>query len=120
MRTIALSILAGVSVATLLVASPAPTLTDLQTLAEIEAFAVSHPHPDYPLEARRLRLAGRGIVAGIVDRKTGRLKSVKMAQSTGHVILDEAVLRAFRQWKFRPGTIGQFRVPVIYTMVARP
>ncbi len=93
---------------------------DEHALARAEAVAIQHPHPDYPLEARRLHLSGRGIVLGIVDAKTGHLTSVKMEQSTGHSILDDAVLRAFRQWTFRPGTIRQLRIPVIYTVIAPP
>jgi TonB family protein len=97
---------------------PAPT--DPGALKRAEAAAVHHPHPDYPLEARRLHLSGRGIVAGIVDPKTGQLKSLKMEQSTGHAVLDDAVLRAFRRWTFRPGAIRQFRIPVTYTTIAPP
>ena len=120
MRHVTVRFLAAVTIASVAVASPLPRPTDVQTLAEAERVAIHHPHPDYPFEARRLRLTGRGIVVGIVDQKTGILKSVKMEQSTGHAILDDAVLRAFRQWRFKPGTIRRFSVPVTYTMVSPP
>jgi TonB family protein len=118
MRHVIAPVLGFVVAASAVFASPPPP--DEHALAKAEAVAIHHPHPDYPLEARRLHLSGRGIVLGIVDAKTGQLKSVKMEQSTGRTILDEAVLRAFRQWTFRAGTIRQFRIPVTYTMITPP
>jgi TonB family protein len=120
MRHSIVPVLATVLSASPVISSPSPAPTDPQALKKAEAVAIHHPHPDYPLEARRLHLTGRGIVLGIVDTKTGQLKSVKMEHSTGHAILDDAVLRAFRQWTFRPGTIRQFRIPVMYTMTLPP
>ena len=97
-------------------AKPSQPPTEANTLKQAEAAAIHHPHPDYPAEARRRYMTGRGIVVGLVDPKTGRLTSVKMEHSTGHALLDDAVLRAFRQWTFRPGTIRKFRMPILYTM----
>ena len=120
MRSVIAPLFGIVITATALLGRPMPAPTDADALKRAEAAAINHPRPDYPLEARRLRLTGRGIVAGIVDPKTGQLKSLKMERSTGHAILDDAVLRAFRQWTFRPGTIREFRIPVTYTMIAPP
>ena len=120
MRQVIPSVFGLAATASMLVASPPAESTDADALKRAEAAAIHHPHPDYPLEARRLRLTGRGIVLGIVDPKTGQLTSLTMEKSTGHTMLDDAVLRAFRQWTFRPGTIRQFRIPVTYTMIAPP
>ena len=73
--------------------------------------------PAYPLEARRSHLVGRGVLFGQVDIKSGYVKSVRMEKSTGYKILDEAALDAFRQWRFKPGTVRQFRTPITYTML---
>jgi len=35
-----------------------------------------------------------------------------MAQSTGSLLLDKSVLRTFRTWKFKPGTVSQVSIPV--------
>jgi len=76
--------------------------------------------PDYPLDARRRRLQGSGILEAAVDFKTGRVTSVRMVKSTGHKILDDAALAAFRQWRFKPRLLRTFRTPINYTMVNRP
>ncbi len=50
-----------------------------------------------------------------VDKKTGRVISLKMEKSTGHKILDEAALEAFRRFRFKPGTVSQVRTPINFT-----
>ena len=72
--------------------------------------------PEYPYEARRSRITGHGILIGEVDSKTGNVTSVKMEKSTGNTILDQAAMNAFRQWRFKPGTIRKFRTPITYEM----
>jgi TonB family protein len=72
--------------------------------------------PEYPYEARRSGITGRGILVGIVDFKTGKVTSVKMEKSTGSRILDQAALSAFSQWQFKPNTIRRFRTPITYEM----
>lgn len=72
--------------------------------------------PAYPTAARRAHLTGRGILVGQVDVRTGHVTSVRMEKSIGHKILDDAALNAFRQWRFKPGTIRKFRTPISYTM----
>jgi TonB family protein len=52
-----------------------------------------------------------------VDIKTGFVTSVRMEKSTGHKILDDAALEAFRQWRIKPGTIRKFRTPITYNML---
>lgn len=54
---------------------------------------------------------------GDVDFKTSVVKSVRMEKSTGRRILDQAALNAFRQWRFKPGTVRRFRTPINYGMV---
>jgi len=39
-----------------------------------------------------------------------------MEVSTGRPLLDGAILRAFRRWQFKPGTVAKVRVPVTFTM----
>ena len=73
--------------------------------------------PEYPFEARRSGITGHGILFGQVDYKAGTVIFVKMEKSTGSRILDDAALSAFRQWRFKPGTTRQFRVPINYEMV---
>lgn len=79
------------------------TATD-QTAAQVKNFEETietSPSPNYPLMARR-----RG-QEGIVHLKieiehTGRPVDIKIVQSSGHQILDQAALQAVRRWRFRP------------------
>jgi hypothetical protein len=50
-----------------------------------------------------------------VDPATGRVTSVSMIKSTGHDILDNAALRALRQWRYRPRAITTFEIPIQFT-----
>jgi TonB family protein len=61
------------------------------------------PKPDYPLEARAALFTGSGVFIVIVHPKTGRVAEVLIDRSTGHAILDQAAVRAFSQWRFKPG-----------------
>jgi TonB family protein len=117
MRCVIIPFLGAVLLVSRVLGLSAPDSTDVHTLKEAEAAAIHHPHPDYPLEARRQHLSGRGIVVGVVDRRTGKLESLKMEQSTGHALLDDAILRTFHQWSFKPGTISRFHIPVSYTIM---
>jgi len=71
--------------------------------------------PAYPPEARGKGLTGKGVAVVKVDATTGHVTSVSMVKSTGHEILDNAALRAFRQWRYRPGGITTFEIPIQFT-----
>jgi protein TonB len=74
--------------------------------------------PDYPQEARHRHITGSGIVVLNVDRASGRVTSVTMAQSTGHKILDDAAIHTFSQWRFKPGVVseGKVKIPINFRM----
>jgi TonB family protein len=78
--------------------------------------SISAPKPEYPYEARASHLTGSGVVLVQVDTKTGYVASARMLKSTGHRILDEAALKAFRKWRFKPGTVHEVHLPIRYTM----
>lgn len=51
-----------------------------------------------------------------VDTKTGYVTSAEMEKSTGHKILDDAALEAFRKWHFKPGRTPEVvRAPIKFT-----
>ncbi len=74
--------------------------------------------PEYPVQARREHLSGAGLLVLWVDRKTGVVTSVTVEKSTGHKILDDAGIRAFSQWRFKPGVVseGKLKVPINFQM----
>ena len=71
--------------------------------------------PEYPREARDNGLTGKGVAIIKVDPATWQVTSVSMVKGTGHDILDNAVLRALRQWRFRPRGITTFEIPIQFT-----
>jgi TonB family protein len=81
------------------------------------AVLVSGYRADYPYEARREHITGRGIAVMKIDLATGRVTSCEMEQSTGSDLLDNAALDSFRPWRFEPGgVIDKVRVPIMFTM----
>ena len=75
------------------------------------AILVSAVQPEYPREARLHHITGSGVAVLWIDRATGTVYSCKMVQSTDSEILDEAALQAFRQWRFKPGTVAGGKDP---------
>ncbi len=73
--------------------------------AQAQQTAVYAPKPDYPLEARANRFTGSGIIVVRVHVKTGRVVETLVARSTGHGVLDNAAVKAFSQWRFKPGAL---------------
>jgi protein TonB len=72
--------------------------------------------PEYPLAARQRHLTGSGLLILHVDRHSGEVTSITIHKSTGHAILDAAAMRAFIQWRFKPGSAKDVKMPVSYTM----
>jgi len=85
-------------------------------LAPARAIAVYAPPPTYPHEARARKEMGSGVVIVTIDPATGNVTTAVMASSTGSKILDQAALTAFRQWRFRPGTVKKVRIPIHFTL----
>jgi protein TonB len=82
----------------------------------VKALVMYAPRPVYPYEARRQRMTGSGIALLAVDPAVGNVTSVRMTQSCGNVILDNATLEALRRWRFNPGSVLTVQVPITYTL----
>jgi TonB family protein len=78
------------------------------------AVALYAPRPQLPDVALKKRLAGRGLFLSHV-RPDGRVSRVDVLRSTGHAELDNAVVSAFKRWRFTPGTVKEVRTPVTFT-----
>ena len=94
-----------------LLAAPAP-----MSISSAKALATYAPRPQYPYEARSRRITGSGTCVVTVDPGSGSVTSASMAQSIGNPILDNAATSAFRQWRFKPGTVSKVRIPITFTM----
>jgi protein TonB len=77
-----------------------------------KALVTNYPRPAYPKEARDKHMTGMAIVALNVDFPTGTVTSAQLLKSTGYKILDDSALEAFRQWRFRPGSVRKVKIPI--------
>lgn len=83
--------------------------------AKWRATFVATPWPNYPYEARRSHITGRGVLRIYVD-ETGRVTDVKVLKSTGNRQLDDAGLTAFRHWRAKPGTRREVDMPLTFVL----
>jgi protein TonB len=93
-----------------------PIKAQAMSMSKAKALAINAPRPGYPYEARSKRITGSGVCVATVDAASGNVTGASMTQSTGSPILDNSALTAFRQWRFRPGTVSQVRIPITFTM----
>src|SRR5207244_13061019 len=93
------------------VKSPGP-----MSMSRAKALALYAPRPQYPYEARSRHVTGSGVIVAQVDAGSGNVTSCSVSQSTGSPILDSAATSAFRQWRFRPGTVSRVNIPITYTL----
>jgi len=93
-----------------------PIKAQAMTMSRAKALAVNAPRPQYPYEARSRKITGSGVCVVDVDPGSGSVTRAEMTQSIGSPILDSAALSAFRQWRFRPGTVSKVRIPITFTM----
>lgn len=79
--------------------------------------AIQQPTPQYPPEAKRLRINGEVIVQFLVTPE-GRTKSIRIVQSSNPIFNDNTIA-AIRKWLFTPGekdgrivtTRAQIKIP---------
>lgn len=78
--------------------------------ARVDArYASTNPRPQYPSMARRLGQEGTVVLEVIVSIE-GLAKSVRIQESSGHELLDQAALQAISKWKFVPAKRGELPI----------
>lgn len=82
---------------------------------EAEKLVIRAPRLKYPIEARRSKTTGSGVVVVRVNA-AGVVTTTTMRQSTGSPILDRAAVSGFKLWRFKPGQAFYFRMPITFTM----
>jgi TonB family protein len=86
------------------------------SFSSAKALATFAPLPKYPLKVRSNGVTGSGVCVVSVDQASGRVTGASMEQSTGDSTLDKSAVRAFRKWRFKPGTVSKVRIPIEFTM----
>lgn len=96
---------------------PRPSLARVVAAAAVEAPAaeIHNPPPEYPASAVRRRWEGSVVLAFEV-RADGTCGDISVIESSGHAILDEAAVRAVREWRFRPALRDGVPVPARQTI----
>jgi periplasmic protein TonB len=74
---------------------------------------IVHVPPVYPEIARLSKKEGKVILEALLD-VTGRVESVKVLRS--EVFLDDAAIRAVKQWRYTPTELNGVPVPVLMTI----
>jgi TonB family protein len=75
--------------------------------------------PEYPYEARRLGLSGRGTYRAHVEA-SGKVTRVEVVQSAGHKALDDVVIAAALQWTAHPGKKLEVDFPLAFVAPGVP
>ena len=73
------------------------------------------PLPVYPPEARRRNQEGTVMIAFTVDTN-GRVISARVASSSPWPLLNDAAVRAVRQWRFPAGPVVNLQQPVVFQL----
>lgn len=74
-----------------------------QTEPQFDAAYLNNPSPIYPQIARKQEIEGKVLLVVLV-RDDGKPQFVKIYQSSGTKILDEAAIAAVSKWSFIPAT----------------
>lgn len=87
-------------VAALQPAAPAPAVTQ-PPLTRNPVFKGERTPPVYPKRALRLRQEGDVVLHVLLD-ETGGQQKLRVAKASGYPLLDDAAVKAVRQWRFQP------------------
>jgi protein TonB len=69
----------------------------------------TNPPPEYPAIARRRGYEGIVLVEVLVSRE-GRVQELRLSQSSGYSVLDQAAMASMKGWLFEPATINEAKV----------
>ena len=93
---------------------PQPTKKPIRVGGNVQASRLIHRvEPKYPELAKRARVSGMVILRMIVS-EGGVVEEVKIVR--GHPLLNEAALRAVRQWRYSPYFLNGEPIPVTATV----
>ncbi len=76
------------------------------------------PNPVYPTAALQQRLSGRGVYK--MDLDSGTPYDVRVVQSAGYKILDNAAVETLRTWRFLPHRLTWVTIPIEFRATSSP
>ena len=82
-------------------------------IADVKSLEVTHKVlPEYPIFSRKRKEEGTAVVVAAVEK--GRVLGAEIEKSSGYDRLDNAALRAVKEWRFRHDGYIRVRVPFIF------
>jgi protein TonB len=75
------------------------------TVIKDASFKGTRIAPKYPKRALMLGLEGRVVIKALIDTD-GKIKDIKVLDSSGYTILDKAVTKVAWKWKFEPSYVN--------------
>lgn len=96
---------------------PQPAATIPITGDVVQPVLMQKVEPVYPEAARKQRIEGTVILEAVIT-KEGNVEDVKISKSL-HPLLDEASVKAIKQWRYHPATLGGEPVKVYFTVTLR-
>jgi len=91
---------------------------DNPVMVEARPLYRQNPPPPYPGKARHRRLKGTVILEVRVSSE-GRVDDLRIMESSGHRILDQAAMSSVRKWVFEPGRRNGLRIPMTVLVPVR-
>jgi TonB family protein len=93
---------------------PAGTLVSKNVISTRDGLlndaVINSPDPVIPAIARQQR--SRGVYVVEISVVRGIVDNVRVLQSSGNKILDDAVIEALLKWRFRPRSVYKVTVPI--------
>ncbi|MGZ4982890.1 MAG: energy transducer TonB [Chthoniobacterales bacterium] len=77
---------------------------------------IKQGHIEYPFEARRWHITGKGLFRVTIDATTGYVTRVAVLHSTGNRGLDQSAVAGLRQCQWKPGKWKEIDIPVDFTL----
>lgn len=73
------------------------------------------PMPDYPMQARnRYTVGTQGIYRLKINPQTGKVEEVGVMKRANWGALNATMVMDLVKWRFKPGTINQIDIPVVF------
>ena len=99
----------------LLLLSPSQGATQQVFIPEkFKGKILNAPEPHYPHGIERITIRAQGVYRLTINPQTGGVDEVGILRRCGDSRLDASCVMAFFQWKFKPGTLKQLDVPVVF------
>lgn len=76
---------------------------------------ITRPRLDYPSEAKRNRVQGTTLLE-VVVAKSGSPTMVKIANSSGHSVLDDTAVEWAKKWLWPAGEVRYYLVPIDFKL----